>query len=212
MIEKRDNYAIQAMQAKKLFLSYDQEELIRRCRLCYDEQYFYVSFLSQPYRICRKTGNVERKRQGNWVDGNSFNEVMTLFDWLCDSRADRYATGQWINLVTQGPNFHSALQKDSADPNAKLFSEHPEAFCAACEALGGEKTDGGDISYIIDFLDDLKVLVRLWHADEEFPAQLSIFWDENTLRYIRYETSWYAVGLLMQRIKEHLPMETDRPL
>ena len=41
MAERPDNYKIQAAQAKKHFLTYDQQELIDRCRLRYDADYFY---------------------------------------------------------------------------------------------------------------------------------------------------------------------------
>ena len=207
-MEKRDNYAIQAQQAKKRFLTYPQESLISRCNLSFDQGYFYVRFLSDPYRICRKTGDMERQVQGVWQGGNSFHEVMILLDWLCDSRADRYITGNWCNIVTQSHSFHTALQEEENDPDAYLFDTHREAFCAACEALNGERSGGGDISYAIELLDGLKVLVQLWYADEEFPAKLRLFWDENAARYIRYETTWYAAALLIQRIKEHMPNES----
>ena len=39
----KDNYRTQAEQAKKRFLTYDQQELICRCALRYDEEYFYTS-------------------------------------------------------------------------------------------------------------------------------------------------------------------------
>ena len=200
---RRDNYQLQAQQAKKHFLTYDQQELIRRCRLQHDEEYFYIRFLSQPYRICRKTGDMQHMRDGAWVDGNSFGEVMTILDWLCDSRADRYITGRWVNIVSQGPAFHRQLQETN-DPDAELFSQKPEAFCAACEALGGERCSGADIAYAIELLDGLQILLQLWHADEEFPAQLRLMWDENATRYIRYETTWYASGLLISRIREKI--------
>ena len=67
-----DNYQQQMMQAKRCFLTYDQEELIRRCNLRYDTQYFYITFLSEPYRICRRTGDMERFTEDIWVDGNHF--------------------------------------------------------------------------------------------------------------------------------------------
>ena len=88
MTEKRDNYKIQAAQAKRHFLTYDQQEIIRRCGLSQDEHWFYLKFLSEDYRICRTTGDMQRLHQGNWVDGNGFHEVMTILDWLCDSKAD----------------------------------------------------------------------------------------------------------------------------
>lgn len=201
MKQRVDNYAIQAAQAKQLFLRYDQQELIQRCHLRHDDAYFYVTFLSAPYRICRSTGNMTRWDGEEWRDGNSFAEVMTLLDWLCDSRADRYITGRWVNLVTQGANFHRSLQEDGPDPTAQLFDAHPDAFHAACQALQGEKQQGGDISYAIELLDGLRILVQLWHGDEEFAPRLRCFWDENALRYLRYETTWYAQGLLLARLR-----------
>ena len=200
----RDNYRIQAAQAKKLFLTYDQQELAERCRLRWDEEYFYTILLSEPYRIHRYTGDMERLHDGNWVDGNSFGEVMTLLDWLCDSKPDRFIAGRWINLVTHGHYFHRELQEDTADPDAVLFDREPEAFARACEALKGEKMPGADIGYAIELLDGLRIFVQLWHGDEEFAPRLRCLWDENTERYLRYETTWYAVGLLMKRIKERM--------
>ena len=204
MAEKRDNYKTQVAQAKKLFLTYDQQELIKRCHLRFDEQYFYVTFLSEPYRISRTSGDMERLREGQWIDGNGFGEVMTILDWLCDSREDRYITGRWINLVNHGHYFHRNLQEDSVDSNAVLFDRHPEAFAVACESLKGERMPDGDMSYAIELMDNLRILVQLWHADEEFPPRLRFLWDENALRYIRYETTWFALGLLIERIKAEM--------
>ena len=198
-----DNYALQAAQAKRHFLTYDQQELIARCRLKHDESWFYIRFLGADYRICRKSGDMQRKANGQWTDANSFGEVMTILDWLCDSRADRYITGRFMNVVTQSHYFHAKLQEEK-DDNAELFAQDPEAFQAACQALGGIKMPGGDCSYAIELVDGLQILVQLWYADEEFPAQLRCFWDENVLRYIRYETTWYAIGLLMSRLRQEM--------
>lgn len=203
MTEKRDNYKLQVLQAKQLFLTYDQQELISRCGLRHDEKYLYVTFLGDAYRICRHTGDMERLHQGSWVDGNGFGEVMTLLDWLCDSRADRYITGRWINIVSHGHFFHRNLQEEGEDPDAMFFDRHPEAFASACRTMGGTPMPGGDISYAIELVDGLCVLVQLWHGDEEFPPRLRLLWDENTTRYIRYETTWYAAGLLNRRLREY---------
>lgn len=198
----RDNYKIQADQAKKHFLTYDQQELISRCCLDFDEAYLYIKFLARDYRINRRTGDMQWRCGDAWADGNSFGEVMTILDWLCDSRPDRYITGRWVNIVSHKNYFHGSLQDDVGDPYAMLFDADPEGFCAACQALGGEKHPGADISYAVELVDGLPILVQLWHGDEEFPPRLRCLWDENATRYIRYETTWYAVGLLMERIKE----------
>ena len=204
MTERINNYAIQAAQAKKLFLTYDQQELIRRCRLRFDEDYLYTRLLNEDYRICRKTGDMERLHQSTWIDGNGFEEVMTILDWLCDSAPDRYATGRWINIASHGHYFHRSLQEDEKDADAELFDKNPQAFSKACESIGGEALPGADICYVIGLIDDLKVAVQLWHGDEEFSPRLRYLWDENTTRYIRYETTWFALGLLMERIREQM--------
>lgn len=200
MAQRPNNYDIQMQQAKKHFLTYDQQELIARCRLDFDEKYFYIRFLGSDYRICRSTGDMERKTESGWEDANSFGEVMTILDWLCDSRPDRYITGRWINIVTQGHYFHRSLQEEGEDPEAALFDKDPAGFCAACQALGGRECPGADHSYAIELIDGLEILLQLWHGDEEFPPRLCLLWDENTTRYIRYETTWYAAGLLRQRL------------
>lgn len=202
MAERSDNYAIQAAQAKAYFLHYDQEELIRRCRLEADGDYLYVRFLSQPYRICRKSGHMERRNGAAWEDGNSFHEVMTILDWLCDSRAERRLSGNWCNIVSRS-GFHRDLQ-EKEDPYAVLFAAEPAAFAAACEALGGIQMPQGDVGYAIELVDGLSIYVQLWLGDEEFPPRLRCLWDENVLQYLRYETTWYAVGLLLRRLREHM--------
>lgn len=204
MTERRDNYKIQMEQAQKLFLTYDQQELIKRCRLAHDTDFLYFRFLMSDYRLQRHTGDLQRLRDGQWTDGNSFGEVMTVLDWICDSRADRYITDRWVNMVSLGHSFHTQLQEDGEDPYAKCFDAAPEAFAAACEALGGIPGPGGDVSYSLELLDDLRVLVQLWHGDEEFAPRLRLLWDENTTRYIRYETTWYAVPLLLRKIRDKM--------
>ena len=63
---------------------------------------------------------------------------------------------------------------------------------------------GADIGYAIELLDGVKIFVKLWHADEDFCAKCLCLWEENVLQYIRYETTWYALGLLLERIKENM--------
>ncbi len=202
-MERRDNYQIQMQQAKRRFVTYDQRELIRRCDLRHDSTYLYAKMLARSYRIDRKSGDVEYAQGDTWVSGNSFSEVLTLFDWMCDSRSDRCLAGRFIDPVTHGHYFHRELQ-EGLSSYADLFDRQPEAFCAACEALRGEKMPGGDISYAIELVDGLRILVQLWHGDEEFAPRLRCLWDENYSQYLRYETTWYAKGMLLQRLADQI--------
>ena len=56
----------------------------------------------------------------------------------------------------------------------------------------------------MELFDGLPVLIQLWFGDEEFPAVLRLLWDENALMYLKYETTWFAKGLLLERLREQM--------
>ncbi len=203
-MERKDNYAIHARQAKERFLTYDQQKLMEKLKLKGDADYFYMTFLSWPYRLSRTTGDVEYFRDGSWQDGNSYGEVMTLLDLVCDSREDRWLTLRWKNMRDFGLMFHRNLLEDSGDPWAERFQNDPEGFRRACLALGGKPLPMGDAAYAIDLFEGLCIVLHLWFGDEEFPPNLRILWDENALMYLKYETMYFAKGLLFQRIREEM--------
>ncbi|MBO4938525.1 MAG: DUF3786 domain-containing protein [Oscillospiraceae bacterium] len=199
-----NNYLIQAGQAKKRFLTYDQEKLIAKFRLKFDTDYLYVNLLCKQYRIDRKTGDMEYRCGGSWLDGNSFEEVMTVLDLLCDSRDDRWISHRWKNMQSFGLQFHQNLLEEQRDPMAEYIDSHPERLHGACLALGGEALKGADISYAIEVFDGLRMAVQFWHGDEEFAPRLRYLWDENAGQYIRYETMYFAVNLLLRRLRENM--------
>lgn len=201
---RTNNYLIQAQQAKQLFAAYDQEKIIQKLALTYDETWLYTTMLSETYRIHRQSGDLFRKTENGWVDANSFEEVMTLLDLLCDSREDRHLAGTWKSTSDFGRTFHRNLNEGKADPWAEAFQADPEGFRKACIALGGKPFAQGDIAYAMEFFDGLPILVQLWFGDEEFPASLRFLWDENALMYLRYETMYFAQGLLLDKIKERM--------
>lgn len=198
----QDNYQLQAQQAKQFFLSYDQEAVIRKCSLKYDETYLYCHFFSQLHRISRKTGDLFRKVGENWVPADSHGEVMTVLDLLCDSDDHRSTTGRYLNMQTFGHQFHQSLNEDAENPHALLFQQDPAGLRRACEALGGIPFRPGDAAYAIPVFEDLKVVLQFFLGDEEFAPRIRYLWDENALQYLKYETMYYAVRVLMERITE----------
>jgi len=199
-----NNYLIQAQQAKHWFTTYDQEKLIAKLKLHHDEDFLYVPMLSEEYRIHRKTGDICRETAQGWVDANSFGEVMTLLDLVCDSREGRYLTGRWKNMTDFGLMFHRNLTEAKNDPWADHFETNPEGFRRACESFGGIPYPRGDIAYVLELFDGLPILVQLWFGDEEFPACLRLLWDENALMYLKYETMHFFKGLLLEKLKERM--------
>ncbi len=138
-----------------------------------------------------------------------FNEALTIYDLLCDSKENCHAAGDYINL-----NSLSALQSSSKrlgdglfDGKDKIFDHKEELLSKICEKLGGVKAGKGDVAYEIPLFEFLPCRIQFWNSDEEFEAQLQIFMDKNILDFIRYETVWYAVMHLMKRLTEELGKE-----
>ena len=199
-----DNYRIQVRQAQDLFLTYDQSALIRKMRLDHNAEFLYCTMLSRRYRIRRTTGDFEALVNGSWTPASTHGEVMTLLDFLCDSRENRHIAGKWRSMAAFGMLFHENLLEGKRDPWADRFEADPEGFRRACLALGGRAEAMGDMTFAIELFEGLEILLQLWFGDEEFPASLRILWDENSLQYIKYETMWFAKGMLLARLAEEM--------
>lgn len=206
---RTDNYQIQVRQARDRFLTYDQEALIQKMGLGHDGSFLYVTMLSRPYRISRTTGGFEALVDGRWIPADSHGEVMTLLDLICDSRPDRHIRGRWKAMTAFGHMFHQDLAENRRDPWAQRFQADPEGFGRACRALGGRPFPQGDSAWILELFEGVPVVLQLWFGDEEFPASLRLLWDENALMYLKYETMWYAKGLLLERLAEHMAHADD---
>ena len=196
------NYRIQAQQAKARFLTYNPEALAAKLRAKRDQDYLYVNLLCQPYRLNLATGDPEKRVGEVWVDGGSYEEIMTLLDLVCDSREDRYLTGRWKNMESFGHMFHRNLLEEQRNPTAERFDRDPETLARACRALGGSPIPGCDVGYAVELFDGLEIGLQFWRGDEEFFPRLRYLWDENANQYLRYETMFFAVTLLLRRILE----------
>ena len=195
MLPKRDNYALQAESARLRFLTYDQSAMPAEM----DDEFLYLTFCGLPYRICRADGHIFRKDGGIWRCADSHGEVLTLFDYLCDAKPGRKSAGEFVSMASLGGHVHTGLASGSG-PLERSIDADPDAFRRACLELGGREAAGGDLCFDLELLPGLPVRLRFWHADPEFPPMLDLLWDKNALFFLRYETLWYAAGVLRRQI------------
>ena len=209
-MEGISNYEISKRRVQGEFLKYDQEKMIQKFALRFDENYLYINFIGHLYRINRHTGLIEWSEDGfvNCVEGD-FNEALTIYDLLCDSKDECQAANDYINLRSLSSIQGSAksLGEGLFHGKDKVFDHKDELLCLVCEKLGGKKAGKGDVAYEIPWFDYVSCRIQFWNSDEDFDAQLQIFMDKNILDFIRYETVWYAVGHLMRRLMEELENE-----
>jgi len=203
----KTNYQIQAEKALLEFPKWNHEDIANKFNLICDQQYLYIQFIGRPYRINRELGTVEKSRDGIVYDSEAgFNEIMSIFDLFHYSKAELKLSGEWINVQSLGVMGHSGkiIGNDLYAPFSKHFSGKCPELAKACMELGGEEEEGthADVSFIIKIFDFLPVMIRFWDSDDEFPAEIKIFWDKNILDYVHFETTFYIAFHLLRRIKK----------
>ena len=198
------NYDKMLVQAQVLFLEYDQGDMIRRWALEHDDEYLYAEYMTEPLRIDRHTGEVGYARQraaGEYRAPSFVNEGMALFDLLTRSPVRPRPTGRWSSISTLGGIIGAGHDRTlSHEGVAARFQGQCDALAAACERLGGAPAGKGDVSYAIPVFRDFKVLFQFWDGDDEFPANIHYLFDENALQFMHYETLWYVMGTLADRL------------
>ena len=94
-MERKNNYEIQAGQARKLFCAHDLDAVARAHGLRTDGDFLYLRLLSEDYRVSRADGYIARRDSGAWLPADGFDETLTIFDLLCDAKPGRHAVGTW---------------------------------------------------------------------------------------------------------------------
>lgn len=136
-----------------------------------------------------------------------FNEAMTIYDLLGYAQPSCHASGTMVNMKS----LHTKIAATAPRPSS--FYAAQEARLAAYEAqqsgilaqaaqiIGGTPLNKADVSAQFTVINDLTMQIQLWLPDEDFPASLQFFWDENVLQYMHYETVWYANGFILEELE-----------
>lgn len=204
------NYEVMKKRMESKFLEYDQEQMIRHYGLRYDADWLYLKFVGRWYCIDRRSGAVgwreqESGKKGPALHPASYNEAMTIYDILCYAREDCCLSGRFCPVNSlEGVVHGSGVGRDLFRPYGEFFDKNSSRLPRACERLGGERQEKGEMTYRIPLFDFLPVILQFWASDEEFPASLNLLWDENILSYMHYETTFFAAHHLMERLKEEL--------
>ncbi len=197
-----DNYEIARDRAQEYFLGFDQNAIIERWHLQYDEKYLYVDFLGRKYAVCRKTGRIDRLFDGRQA---GFSEVLSIFDFLCHKGTDQFLTGKFAPVNSlRGCPVSAGVEMGFYAKTAKSFEENLEALAEACVALGGTLVPMGDVGFLLPVFGEIRAILKFYKSDEDFPASITFLWDENMLSYIFYETVFYVAGFILEAIREEI--------
>ncbi len=198
---RTNNYEIAKDQARKLFLNWDQARMIERCGLASDGEYLYLPFLGQPFRVSRATGAAENLECGREAN---FEEALTLYDYLCRELPPPGMAGQWKPLHAlryagqSSPGSSSFYQK-----YADRFQEKQGALRQVLSQIG-KPFPVGDIACQFPVFEGFDAVFQFWEGDEEFPPSVRFLWDDNTPDYLKFETTFYAMGSFLELLERKI--------
>lgn len=198
-----DNYLIARDRAREYFLQCARDRHLLRPGVREEGDTLRFPFLGMEALVSRATGRVDMVSPNGTSWEADYAESLSVYDWLCDSRPDAVPSGAYCPIhslpgILVGGNGGLSMGDGKL---CSLADRDPAGFRAACEALGGEGCPMGEIGYRMLVFPDLSVILKFYHSDEDFPAQLTILWDRNTLQFVRYETAYYIAGVLFRRLR-----------
>lgn len=202
---KKTNYEIQAEKALSEFCKWDHEKIAKKFNLKLDEDYLYINFLSREYRLNRHTGSIEKSNKDNKYINANYNEVMSILDLFDYSKEDLKLSGKWSTPTSLKGTVNGGHVSGTGTlflKSEKFFAENADILDRACTELNGKKISEGDVGYIFDVFDFLPVKFLFYDEDCDFPPEVKILWDENVLDYMHFETTFFVVGHLFDRLKE----------
>ena len=193
-----NNYDRMLLAARQRFLEYDAALLGQKPGVTDLDSELATCFLGQQTLICKEDGQI-------LLDGRNagFGEGLSVLDWLCDRKPDASASMEFCPIGSL-PGVYVGGGNLSMDmPGLSLaIHENPNGFRDACTKMGAEPLEMGDMGFRLRIFPDLPMCLKFYFGDEEFPPQLTLLWDKNTLRFVRYETAYYIAGCLQKRLLE----------
>ena len=199
-----DNYARALEYARSLFLKWDQQKLITRCKLRHDENYLYLNFLGEPWRIERASGTAQRISSEATIDAG-FSEGLSIYDYLCREDplpplSGRFCPVNSLPHVAQSNPSTSDYHQKYAD----YLQNHIPALKTALSHIGIAPFPKGDVACLFPVFDGFNAAFQFWEGDEDFPPSVRFLWDENTQGYLKYETTYYVMGCFLEKLKERI--------
>ncbi|MDO4866225.1 MAG: DUF3786 domain-containing protein [Clostridia bacterium] len=199
-----NNYVKMLMSARELFLERDQQAMIDLWSLEHDDGYLYMEYFGQRLKLDRRTAEVsyaQAPAAGEFRSAGFTNSSMALFDLLTYAPTRPHANGSWSSISTLGGIIGAGHDRTlSHESTAAKFAGKMEALARACERLGGVPAGKGDVSYAVPVFRDFGILFQFWDGDDEFPANIKFLFDANARRFMHYETLWYVMGDLGDRL------------
>ncbi len=195
----RENRAFGEMMkaAREWLANRDPVDIAKKTGIAYDEETKRFSFVSLGAEIGIRYPDYE-------IDPcvNEWHQLVVLhYMKLADGTP---LTGQWMTMgevkdgLIRGGDFDRRCETMI---RSRLSQIPEEELVRKCQELGGRITkSNADLSVRFDFLPYYPLLLKLWFADEEFPASGKLLLDTSADHYLMIEDAVSVGQIIMEAL------------
>lgn len=152
------------------------------------EDHVELIYFGVPYHINRATGVIVNQTQ---PEANvTFNEQMALYHLLWYAKSKPRNSGVWVPFrqVRGAAPFDAAFQKLILRVFADSFAGKLPLLLETGKRLGLQRLSQSDAGFYMEAFPCIPLQFFFWDADDEFPAQANILFDQNITDFIHEET------------------------
>ena len=199
------------------FAGFDPARIAGILGLDYDEDFLYIRYYDEDYRLSLKLGRIEKKSEEpyekdpdpdhipleeGWHGRLYANTAMAIYHILFYTKDQPKLSGNWVQNGSLDPRHVRHPQEDVLfNDFIKRFPEGKGALEAACLVAGGKPLMAkADLAYMFYPFPQIPLQLNYWEADEDFPAQVKVLVDENITDYVHIETTGCLVSDLFEKI------------
>ncbi len=158
-----------------------------------------VPFLNRVYTVAYPRFEFEDPEQsGREIP---LQEQVLILHYLAASEIPPIS-GHWISYreISGAAFYFGAFVKRALDPLKKVFGHDAAGLSRAAEKLQMKKIDSGDAGFELQVLPAVPLQLILWTADEEFPAEANILFDQTIGRILSPEDVAWLAGMVVYRL------------
>ena len=160
---------------------------------------FRIAFLNRVYHV--RFPEFEFEDEADSQAAVPIQEQILILHYMLAS-APAALTDNWVSYreIPGASFYYSAFVKRAIDPLKKVFGQNIDGLLRAGEVLGGKTIDAGDVGYEFGLFPNIPLRLILWAADDEFPAEANIVFNENIGDILSPEDIAWMAGMLVYRL------------
>ena len=179
------------------FRQMDPEETARRLELPFDGNAFTVRLLNQTYTITHPDYTISAEDP----DALALHKLPAqtfLLRYLLEGKS-LPSNGGWMTFqqLPWGEVYLQPFTGRCLQRSAFTFGRDLQKFAAASEKLDGTAVEQGDAGFEFSVLQDYRIRMLIWEADDEFGPNAQILFSDNFAAGFLAEESVVAAELLI---------------